>query len=213
MVYYQDHICCHPTSKPAGRAGLYGNSKLEGFVFNVLGSASKMAVRFKINVERCSEYAGSEFKDDPAGAAAAIRNQSAPTNIEPKKPGEKATEVDVIIWKDDYTKYKKKERAWSHTNPRTFNMVLGQCTQETKAKLEGREGWPTILEEQDGVALLRAIHRLCNQQDGGATGLMEIVTLERSLALNVQGGRSEVDYLRAFRANTDVINLAGGYAG
>ena len=56
-----------------------------------------------------------------------------------------------------------------------------------KPKLEGRKGWLTILEEQDGVALLKAIHRLCNQQDGGATGLMEIVTLERSMSLNVQG--------------------------
>ena len=74
-------------------------------------------------------------------------------------------------------------------------MVLGQCTQEMKSKLEGREGWPTILKEQDVVTLLKAIHHLCNQQDGGATGLMEIVTLERSLALNVQGKRSEVDYL------------------
>ena len=91
-------------------------------------------------------------------------------------------------------------------------MVLGQCTQEMKAKLEGREGWPKILDNQDGVGLLKAIHRLCNQQDGRATGLMEIVTLERSLALNVQGRRSEVDYLRAFKANADAIDLPGGYA-
>ena len=41
---------------------------------------------------------------------------------------------------------------------------------------------------------------------------MEIVTLERSLALNVQGRRSKVNYLRAFKANADAINLAGGYA-
>ena len=53
--------------------------------------------------------------------------------------------------------------------------------------------WPTIIEEQEGVALLKTIHRLCNQQDDGATGLMEIVTLERSLALNVQGKLSKVD--------------------
>ena len=98
-------------SEPAGRAGIYGNPKLEGVVFDVLDNASKMAVRFKICVERCSEYMGSKFKDDPVGAAAVIRNQSAPTNLEPKKPGDKATEVDVIIWKDEYTEYKRKERA------------------------------------------------------------------------------------------------------
>ena len=100
-------------SEPAGRVGIHGNLKLEGVVFDVLGNASKMAVRFKIHVERCSEYAGSEFKDDPTGAAATIRNRSAPSNLEPKKPGKDATEVDVIIWKDDYTEYKKKKRAWS----------------------------------------------------------------------------------------------------
>ena len=121
--------------QPAGRAGFHGNLKLEGVIFDVLGNASKMAVRFKICTERCAEYAGSEFKDDPAGAGAAIRNRSAPTNLNPKKPTDMKNEIDVIIWKDEYIKYKKKERAWEQTNPRIFNMVIGQCTQEMKAKL------------------------------------------------------------------------------
>ena len=41
---------------------------------------------------------------------------------------------------------------------------------------------------------------------------MEIVTLKRSLALNVQEKRSTVDYLEAFKANMDAINLSGRYA-
>ena len=92
-------------------------------------------------------------------------------------------------------------------------MVLVQCTQEMKSKLEGRDGWPMILKDQDGVALLKAIHCLCNQHDGRATGLVETVTLERSLALNVQGKISKIEYLRAFKANADAIDLTGGYAG
>ena len=92
-------------------------------------------------------------------------------------------------------------------------MVLGQCTQEMKSKLEGHKGWPKVLGDQDGVTLMKKIHRLYTQQDNRATGLMEIVTLERSIALNVQGKRSKVDYLWAFKANADVINLAGGHAG
>ena len=42
---------------------------------------------------------------------------------------------------------------------------------------------------------------------------MDIVTLKRSLALNMQGKRSEADYLWMFKANADAINLAGRYAG
>ena len=64
-------------------------------------------------------------------------------------------------------------------------MVLGQFTQEMKSKFKGHEGWPKILKEKDLVGLLTAVYRLYNQQEGGPTGLMEIVTLEQSLALNV----------------------------
>ena len=39
-------------SAPAGRSGISGNPKLKGVVFDVLGNASRMVVRFKINVER-----------------------------------------------------------------------------------------------------------------------------------------------------------------
>ena len=135
-----------------------------------------MTVQFKMNMDRCSEFAGSEFKDCPAGAAAAIRTSSAPSNAEPTTPIKgTSSNIDVVIWKEEYTEYKRKERIWAQTNPRIFNMILGQCTQEIKVKLEGRDGWPVILEAQDGVGLLKALHRLCNQQDGGSTRLMEIV--------------------------------------
>jgi hypothetical protein len=69
-----------------------------------------------------------------------------------------------------------------------------------------------VLKAQDGMGLLKAIRRLCNQYVGGSTGLMEIVTLEHSLALNVQGRRSKVDYLRSFKVTAEAINLAGEYA-
>ena len=109
----------------SGQAGFRGNSKYAGVVFNVQGNAFKMMVQFKMNVERCSKYAGRKFKDDPAGAAAAIRTRTAPSILEPKKPKKGSRKVDIIIWKDDYLKYKRKEKIWAQTNPIIFNMVLG----------------------------------------------------------------------------------------
>ena len=58
---------------PAGRLGIIGNPKLGGVMSDVLGNTSKIAVCFKINVEQCSECAGSEFKDNLVGAVAAIK--------------------------------------------------------------------------------------------------------------------------------------------
>ena len=83
-------------------------------------------------------------------------------------------------------KYREKERNWEQTNPRIFNMVLGQCTREMKSKLGGREGWPVIIEAQDRLTLLKMIHRLSSQQDRGSLGLMETITLEQSLPLNLK---------------------------
>ena len=74
-----------------------------------------------------------------------------PENTEPKKPAKGVSKVGIISWKEDFTDFKHKDCIWAQTDPRIFNMVLGQCTQEMKAKLEGREGWAKILEEQDGV--------------------------------------------------------------
>jgi hypothetical protein len=113
-------------------------------------------------VERCSKYTGSEFKDNPVGTAASIQTRTKPSNLEPTKPEKDASEDDIIIWKDDCTDFRRKGRIWTQTNPRIFNMVLGQCTQEMKSKLKGCKGWTKILEDQDGVVLLKEIHRLCN---------------------------------------------------
>ena len=110
---------------------------------------TQMALCLKINVERCSEYAGSEFKDDPAGAAAAIRTRTKPSNPDPTKPKKDAREVDIIIWKYNHTEYRRKEQIGAQTNLRIFIMVLCRCTQEMNSKLEGPNGWPKIFKDQD----------------------------------------------------------------
>ena len=70
-----------------------------------------------------------------------------------------------------------------------------------------------ILESQYCVGLLKEVHCLYNQQDGGLTGLTEIVTLKRSLALNVEEQHSELECMRMFKATAKAINLAEGYTG
>ena len=79
-----------------------------------------------------------------------------PENAKPNKPAKDASEVGAIIWKKDFADFKRRERIWAQANPRTFNMVLGKCTQAMKAKLEGRKVFAKILEEEDGVRLLTA---------------------------------------------------------
>ena len=97
------------SSAPARRSRIHGNPKLKGVVFDVLHNALKMAVRFKINVERCSKYAGSKFKDNPAGAAATIRTRMKRSNPEPTKPVKGASKVDIIMLKNDYINYRRME--------------------------------------------------------------------------------------------------------
>jgi hypothetical protein len=52
-----------------------------------------------------------------------------------------------------------------------------------KAKVEGQDCCPSVLEAQDVVSLLNATHHLCNHQNVCSMGIMELLTLERILAL------------------------------
>ena len=81
-----------------------------GAVFGVQDNVLNMTIPFKLNVERCSKFSGSKFKDNLAGAATAIRTRTAPANVKPKTPGSGFSKVNVIIWKEDLTNYKRKER-------------------------------------------------------------------------------------------------------
>ena len=59
-----------------------------------------------------------------------------------------------------------------------------------------------VLKAQDAVGLRTTIRRLSNQQDGGLTGLVEII---------VQDRRKALEYLYAFKTRANVINMGGGY--
>jgi hypothetical protein len=62
------------------------NPKLAGVIFDVQGNASEITFQFKLNVEQCPNFLGNKFKDNPAGATAAIRTRTAPANIKPTTP-------------------------------------------------------------------------------------------------------------------------------
>ena len=51
------------------------------------------------------------------------------------------------LWEKRVNIALKKEQQLEDNIENLFSVVLGQCTPTMKAKLEGREGWPTILEE------------------------------------------------------------------
>ena len=73
------------------------NPKLDGVIFDLQSNESKMMVQFKLNIERCSKFVGSKFKDNSAGAAATIRTRTAAANVEPRTLVKGSSKVNVII--------------------------------------------------------------------------------------------------------------------
>ena len=59
-----------------------------------------MMAQFKLNVEWCSEFSGSKSKEDPTGAAAAIRTRTTILIIEPTTLNKDLSKVNVVLWKD-----------------------------------------------------------------------------------------------------------------
>jgi hypothetical protein len=73
------------------------NLKLAEVIFDIQGKTSNMIIQFKMNLEQCSKFAGSKYKDNPSGATAAIRTRMEPSNVESTTPAKGANKLDITI--------------------------------------------------------------------------------------------------------------------
>ena len=121
----------------------------------------------------------------------------------------------MIKWKVLWEEYNKSKKKWTEeVSPRLFNLIFVHCTQDFRAVLQGRTEWPAILDDQDGVALVKLLHALHHQQDEPKPEMWEIVQQDQAFLLCTQKqNQSDVEFGRALQGTADAINEAGGNAG
>ena len=139
-------------------------------------TSAKMLMQYRDGMEKVATFTGMDFGGTGGPmAVTAIRKWQEPLGVEPDEP----TGIDaapgtakMIKWKVKWEEYSKKSKKWEEeVNPRLFNLLFAHCTTELRALLQGRDGWEDMLDDQDGVALVKLLHAIHHLQDESKPGM------------------------------------------
>jgi hypothetical protein len=80
-----------------------------------------------------------------------------PTIKKPEDPPEKTTKTDNAIWSSEVLAYVKRRAGMGEGIEQVFPLILGQCTDSMRAKLEGFNTYDGISSSFDSIGLLKLI--------------------------------------------------------
>ena len=110
-----------------------------------------------------------------------------------KKPTYRAPEEvlngirkDKLKFDFEYQLYMEKQDYWEETLGRMFKKVSSHCLPNMKQKLCGMPGWKVIDNDQDGISLIKFIHKVYFDTDGPKHSIQDIVTVHKKLFLCFQ---------------------------
>ena len=80
----------------------------------------------------------------------------------------------------------KKQANWEETSGRIFEKVSSYCLPNMKQEKPGMPGWEEINDDQDGISLIKLLHKVYFDTDGSKQSMQEIVTAHKKLYLGCQ---------------------------
>ena len=94
---------------------------------------------------------------------------------------------------------------WKENSGKIFEKLSSHCAPNMKTKLCGMEGWTDIKESQDGIKMVKLLHRVYFDTDGSKQSMREIVLADEKLYLCFQKKEWSIDeYTREFQARQEV---------
>jgi len=137
--------------------------------------------------------------------------------MQPKKPadaGSQATETDKEIWKQEVAIYVKTKAAIDGHVQSLFLLVLGQCTEALKAKLEALENWDDMVAEMNGLDLILQVKTIAFQFESTQYEMHALIEAKRRFWSFHQGKEMDTqEYHRLFQSHIQVIEHCGGSLG
>ena len=92
-----------------------------------------------------------------------------------------------------------------------YGLVLGQCTEYLRSRLEGQEKWETTSNERDLLGLLKSVKSLSHKYDKETEyHHVGYHTLLRHFMLFRQGDYINLEYKQCFKGNIDVLEAYNG---
>ena len=130
---------------------------LKGFIYDFTGN--KNPDQYIKTTKQLVTYFGSTSKLYPSDFCAAIQNLELIDPQPPAQPqGNAPTQFEIEIWKSSYKEYREKLLAYNHFRSKLYNVVIGQCTEAMKTRLQSHADFAAA--DQNGIDLLIIIKEL-----------------------------------------------------
>jgi hypothetical protein len=203
----------HALKKPALRQPKFEGKcdDLKGHIYDC--SNSRQVDIFAKTTKEFAEHVGRTYRYG-TGVQRAIQQMAIPTIKKPEDPPEKASKTDMAIWTNEVLTYVRRRAAMNEALEKVFPLILGQCTDSMRAKLEGFNEYEAIARDFNTIGLIKLIkstvYKFQSQRHPG----LSIHTAKRHFYLLKQDKHTgNNDYLDMFSNNTDVIKHIGGIIG
>ena len=119
-----------------------------------------------------------------------------------------------MLFERKYEQFLKKQDTWEENSGKISKKLSSHCAPTMKTKLCGMEGWTEVEDAQDGIRMIKLLHRVYFDTDGSKQSMREMVLADKKLYLCFQKKEWSLnEYTREFLARQEVCEEIGSTPG
>lgn len=188
----------------------HGNhDELKGFVYTYDSYAR--ADQYDRTTEKVADWVKKEllFSMDTWKAITELKEPNTET-WKPKPPENINDVFSKTILGEEIKEYMSRKRIYENNRTKVYTVVLGQCSEAMKAKLEGQSDWKDIHSEHNLVKLLKSIKVwMLNQQGSRSPSVITCSALAAVFRIRQNRHEELIEFRKKFVAATQVLEHVG----
>jgi hypothetical protein len=189
------------SSGPNGKLILGKTRELGELVYKT--NTKDQADMYLRTTDAIADYVGVEYGRD---MRMLVKRSKEMIFTEPKDPATGKAGISMEKYKAELNLYHKDKKLYNENKSKVFIIILGQCTQVVKSKLENDEGFEKLEIEDGVVGLLGVLKQMAFSTAGVQEPFWTMqVLLRRMTAINQGPSESVANYYRRTNANIEVM--------
>ncbi len=197
-----------PSTTFAGSVG-----KMNGHIFT-LSMSSNPKHDYHRTVAELRGFAAQECDSPNLLKPLFKSNPERPVAVEPERPTNMTDELTKMFYMEDYKEYRKQQIAIKNSETKLYECILGQCTEQLKAKLKGMEEFEEKDEDKDCAWLLKAIKKLHYKFEEKKDPFMNLRDAKAELYGRYQRQNEDLStFYNEFKNRVEVVEHQGGSFG
>jgi hypothetical protein len=184
---------------------------LKGFVFDCVNG--QQSYSYNVAIKEVAEYVGRDY----------VYGGDVHWTIENKKrfkvpmPADISTDASATnkrVWECRVDEFVKHDNCLTANLETAFSLVMGQCTEFIRTKLDALKDWKGIKDSFDLIRMIKATKGLAYQFEGQKYYAMALHQAKKSFFCLYQGrDTSDAHYLDKFMTRVSVVEQYGGWIG